>query len=154
MVDRAFRFTTPLRGVVLLIVLLSLADTLLISVLGRIREIGMLRAVGARRRDVLGMVVLEGLVISALGTLTGVAGWIALGTLWMRLHLRYLFGWSIGVHYPLVPLLALLGVVGLVGVVAAAYPAYRASRVPVSRSLAYEERAIRRRRAGGPPSPI
>ncbi|PZQ35935.1 MAG: hypothetical protein DI570_32905, partial [Phenylobacterium zucineum] len=48
--------------------LLALVNTLAISVLARTREIGMLRAVGATRRQVRRMVMAESLLLSAIGT--------------------------------------------------------------------------------------
>ena len=59
--------------------LLALLNTLAISVLSRTREIGMLRAVGATRRQIRGMVVAEALLLAAVGVLFGVSGGVALG---------------------------------------------------------------------------
>jgi putative ABC transport system permease protein len=137
-VDGAFQFTTPLRAVVLLVVLLGLADTLLVSVLGRTQEIGVLRAIGAKRGDVSRLVVFEGMLISLLGALMGVAGGVALAAVWMPVHFKYLFGWTIGLDLPVLPLVTVVGLMLLVAGLAAMYPARRAGRLPVTRSLAYE----------------
>lgn len=59
--------------------LLALLNTLAISVLARTREIGMLRAVGATRRQVKRMVVAESLLLSLIGTLFGIVAGLLLG---------------------------------------------------------------------------
>ncbi|TLM97832.1 MAG: FtsX-like permease family protein, partial [Actinobacteria bacterium] len=68
-----------LIGMLALPTLLALLNTLAISVLARTREIGMLRAVGATRRQIKGMVVVESLLMAAVGVAFGVAGGIVLG---------------------------------------------------------------------------
>lgn len=68
-----------LIGMLALPTLLALLNTLAISVLARTREIGMLRAVGATRKQIRGMVVLEALLLGGVGVLFGVAGGVALG---------------------------------------------------------------------------
>jgi putative ABC transport system permease protein len=59
--------------------LLALLNTLAISVLARTREIGMLRAVGTTRGQIRGMVVVEALLLAAVGVVLGIAGGVALG---------------------------------------------------------------------------
>jgi putative ABC transport system permease protein len=137
-VDEAFRFTGVLEGLVLAVVLLSLADTLLVGVLARTREIGVLRAVGARRRDVIAMVVLEGMVISALGYAAGIAGGIALSVLWMKVHFKYLFGWIMLVDFPPLAVVTIFGLIACMTLLAAAYPAFYAGRLTVTRAVAHE----------------
>lgn len=59
--------------------LLALVNTLAISVLARTREIGMLRAVGATRRQVRRMVMAESLLLSVIGTVFGAVTGLWLG---------------------------------------------------------------------------
>jgi ABC-type lipoprotein release transport system permease subunit len=68
----------------------------------------------------------------------GVAGGAALAAIWMPVHFKYLFGWSIALDLPVLPLVAVVGLMLLVAAAAAMYPARRAARLPVTRSLAYE----------------
>lgn len=98
----------------------------------------MLRAVGARRHDVIRLVVIESAVIAALGGIIGLAGGLGLGALWMQVHFKYLFGWIMAVYIPL-PAPVTLGVLlVLMTLAAASYPAWYASRLPVVRSVAHE----------------
>jgi putative ABC transport system permease protein len=61
--------------------LLALANTLGINVLERTREIGMMRAVGATRRQVRRMIVAESLLLSAMGIAFGILAGIWMGYL-------------------------------------------------------------------------
>ena len=137
-IDAAFRFALGLEVVVALIVLLSLAEALIASALARTRELGVLRAVGARRRDVMRMVLLEGVVVSAVGSLMGLVAGLALAALWMHVHLKYVFGWLMSLHLPVLALPSTLVFAMTSAAVAALYPAWQASRLPVVRSLTYE----------------
>ncbi|MGA9119712.1 MAG: FtsX-like permease family protein [Bacteroidota bacterium] len=60
-------------GIILLALLFGITNTMLMSVLDRVREFGMLMAVGMKRRRVFGMVVLETLFLSITGSAAGVA---------------------------------------------------------------------------------
>lgn len=137
-VDAAFRFTRLLEAVVLLVVLLSLADTLVVSVLTRVREIATVRALGAYRRDVALMIGMEGAVITALATAIGIAGGVAFAVLWMRVQFKYLFGWIMAAYVPPLAIATAVGLVALVTVAAAAYPAWWASRRVIARALVAE----------------
>ncbi len=59
-------------GIILLALLFGITNTMLMSVLDRIREFGMLMAVGMKRGKVFTMVVLETLFLSVTGSLIGV----------------------------------------------------------------------------------
>jgi len=88
----------------------------------RVREIGVRSALGARRRQLVSLIVLEYLRPSLVGVSFGL-----LGSWWtMRLVRAYLYG--IDVHEPAVWLAATATVV-LVGGIGAWLPARRASRV-------------------------
>jgi putative ABC transport system permease protein len=120
---------------VTLIALLGIANSQALSVVERTREIGLLRAVGMRARQVTRMVRAETLVVgllgAALGLLAGLAGaWLAV---------RALSGFP-GARL-VVPTSGLLGVVlvAVVGsVLAARVPARRAGRIDVLRAIATE----------------
>jgi ABC-type lipoprotein release transport system permease subunit len=58
-------------GVVLFIVLAGELNTLLLSMLERIREFGVLMAIGTTRQEVAALLITEALLIGAVGTLTG-----------------------------------------------------------------------------------
>jgi putative ABC transport system permease protein len=125
-------FTSLLFGlgaVSLLVGGVGVANTMIISVLERRQEIGLRRALGARRRHVLLQFLTEAVVLSGLGGLAGV-------TLGLGVVITYAMsqGWPL-----VVPLSAIVGGVAAsvaIGAIAGLYPATRASRLPPTEALA------------------
>jgi len=105
------------------------------SVLERTREIGVLRALGWRRRRVLGMILRESLALGAVGGACGILMGVGLAGL-----LRLVPG-TWGAIEPLYTpqLFAQAMVVAMVaGVVGGLYPAWRATRLRPVEALRYE----------------
>jgi putative ABC transport system permease protein len=113
----------------------GMLNTMLMSVLERTREIGVLRALGWRRRYVLGMILQESLVLGAVGGVGGIAVGFGLGKL-----LALIPGWF-GAMTPIyTPLLFVqaIAVALLAGAVGGIYPAWRATRMRPVEALRYE----------------
>ena len=116
--------------------LLALANTLAISVLGRTREIGMLRAVGATRRQVRRMVMAESLLLTLIGIAFGVIAGLWLG--YALVVAMSNVGWEMPWSFPFDGVVATI-VVGLVfGVIASVAPARSAARLDVVEALHHE----------------
>jgi putative ABC transport system permease protein len=107
-------------------------NIMLVSVTQRTREIGIRRAVGAFRRDVVGQFLIEAATLSTIGGALGVAiGLLIAGTIKATVP-------SLPVAIPLwSPLLGLLVSTG-VGVFFGAYPAVKASRLDPVEALRWE----------------
>ena len=73
--------TGLIRGVVMMVVALGIASVLVVSVVQKRREIGILRAMGATRGQVLRIFLLQGAIVGALGSVLGVL--LALGFIWV-----------------------------------------------------------------------
>ncbi|MBG6067362.1 ABC transporter permease [Micromonospora ureilytica] len=117
-----------LAAVALLVGGIGVANTMVISVLERRREIGLRRALGANRGQIRVQFLTESVLLSVLG---GAAG-AALGVLATVGYATYQ-GWP-----PTIPLTAVLGgITGalLVGVVAGVYPSIRAARLTPTEAL-------------------
>jgi putative ABC transport system permease protein len=114
---------------------LGVINTLVLSVLERTRELGMLRAIGLRRGQTMRMVTVESVVISLFGTLLGLAVGTGLGVAVVRALkeqgiTELALPWGLMVLY----LVAAL----VIGVVAAVIPAIWAARLNVLNAIAYE----------------
>ena len=100
----------------------GIMNIMLIAVRERTREIGVRRAAGARRRDVLLQFLVEAVVLSACG---GAAG-VVLGAV-CAVAMTTLFDWSARVSAASV--LAAFGMAAAIGILFGFYPARRASRL-------------------------
>lgn len=118
-----------LAGVALLVGGIGVANTMVISVLERRREIGLRRALGAHRGQIRTQFLTEAVVLSAIGGIGGVA----LGVLATLVYTAYQH-WP-PVIPPLAIASALVGAV-LVGIVAGVYPSVRAARLTPTEALA------------------
>jgi predicted permease len=112
----------------LLVAVLGLFGLLSYTVGQRTREIGIRMAVGARRPDVLRLVLLQGMTLVGIGLLVGIAGSFALS----RLMSRILFG--VAATDPLT-FLSVPAVFLLVTLLACYLPARRASRLDPLKAL-------------------
>jgi putative ABC transport system permease protein len=124
-----------LLALAVLIAVLGVVNTLVLSVIERTRELGLLRAVGLGRGATMRMVTVESMVISLFGALQGVAVGAVLGAAVV---------WALrddGINQLVLPWTDMgvyVALAGLVGVVAAVLPAVRAARTDVLRAIAYE----------------
>jgi putative ABC transport system permease protein len=124
-----------LLGLAIFIAVLGIINTLLLSVLERTREIGMLRAVGATRRQVRRMVILESVVLALFGAGAGIVLGIAFGSALQRALSG--FGFTVlGIPWVLLAIFLVIALV--VGVLAALWPARRAARLDVLRAVTTE----------------
>jgi len=117
-----------LAGVTLLIGTIGIANTTLVSVLERTPEIGLRRALGARRRHIAIQFLAES---TLLGSLSGVIG-TALGIIAV-LVASYVNRWT-PVLPPLLPPLA-LAAGSLTGLLAGLYPSVKAARLQPADAL-------------------
>ncbi len=106
-------------------------NIMLVSVMERTREIGIRKALGARRRDIVGQFLVEATTLSAAGALLGVAVGVGLTGL-----VRGLTPLPAAVAPHWVALSVVLGMT--VGVVAGVYPAVRASALDPVVALRHE----------------
>jgi putative ABC transport system permease protein len=121
--------------VAMLIAVLGIINTLVLSVLERTRELGMLRAIGLRRSKTMWMITVESVVISLFGALLGVAVGAGLGAAVVR-ALKDKGIPELSLPWTLMAAYLVAGAV--VGVVAAIIPAIRAARLNVLNAISYE----------------
>jgi putative ABC transport system permease protein len=134
--NRQYVFFYAIMGVSVAVSAFGVVNTLSMSVFERTREIGILRAIGTTRLQIGRLIIDEGIVISLIGCLVGVA----LGSL-----LGYLFvqgsgagGFEIDFYYPKLPALAALLSGLFIGVFAGLLPARSAARKSIVEAVQYE----------------
>jgi putative ABC transport system permease protein len=110
---------------------IGIMNIMLASVMERTREIGVRRAIGAKRRDVIRQFLIETTIISLAGGVVGIVVGVALSQL-----IGYLAGWSTIVTTTSI-VLAFVVSVGI-GVVFGLYPAVRAASLDPVKALHYE----------------
>lgn len=111
---------------------LGIASILIMSVVSKMRELGILKAMGATRAQIIGVFTLQGVIISFLGACMGTAVGMGLANYLTSFKRRDTLGRLVSVFSvevkPSVILTAFL-IAMVVGLLAALYPAWRASRV-------------------------
>jgi putative ABC transport system permease protein len=132
-VNQLLGLVYALLGLAVLIALIGIVNTLMLSVFERTREIGLLRAVGMRRRQVRSMVRSEAVILAIFGAIVGIIIGTGMGIAFVS-SLR-----QQGVTDTVVPassLLVFLLLSALLGLVAASWPARRAARLDVLAAIA------------------
>ena len=120
-----------IAGISLLVGGIGIMNIMLASVMERTREIGVRRAVGARRRDIKAQFVIESFAISLIGGISG----IIIGIVLARLVAAYA-GWPTVITWS--SLILSTGVSVTVGLVSGIYPATRAAELNPIEALRYE----------------
>jgi putative ABC transport system permease protein len=135
--DAVFAGTYLMLAVLSLPSLIAILNTLAIGVIERTREIGMLRAIGATRRQMRRTIVAEALLLAALGTALGILAGLYLGYMMVAgisasgiFRMQYTF--------PLAGVLAATAAGLLFGVLAALVPVRQAARMQIIAALRYE----------------
>ena len=106
-------------------------NIMLVSVMERTREIGVRKALGARRRDILAQVLIESATLSPVGAILGVLAGIGIATL-----VASLSPMPAAVSAKWIALGVALGM--SVGIAAGVYPASQASKLDPVDALRYE----------------
>ncbi len=137
-VDQAFTYARSVELVTLLIALLGVVATMTAAVLDRLREIGMLRAIGALRRQVVGMVVTEAAFLGIVAAVTGVAVGAVQGALLLTVLESIGKGMRVDYVFPTETAVRVAALVALTAAVAGVLPGRRAATTDVKEALGYE----------------
>jgi putative ABC transport system permease protein len=110
---------------------IGLMNIMLVSVTERTKEVGLMKAIGARRVSIRDQFLAEALLISVFGAIIGIIAGLFVGNLFsLLLHTRIVVPWNWVVYAVLLST--------LVGIVAGMYPAMKAGRLNPIEALRYE----------------
>ena len=121
-VDQITFLVAAIAGISLLVGSVGIANIMIVSVTERTGEIGIMKAVGASKRDVIQLFLVESLVLGFLGAALGVLAGLGFGYLAVTLA-----GWPLQIPVRGIAFAVAVGVG--VGVVSGLYPAWRGARV-------------------------
>lgn len=131
-------FLGAIAGISLLVGGIGIMNIMLVSVTERTREIGIRKAVGARRRDILGQFLVEATFLSLLGGVMGVgAGW-GISSLVSSLGVSGMGGQPIQTMVTSDIVILALTMAAAIGLISGGYPAFRAARLDPIVALRYE----------------
>ena len=131
-VNQLLTLIYALLALAVLIALIGVVNTLMLSVFERTREIGLLRAVGMRRRQARAMVRSESVILSIFGAVLGIVIGTGMGVaLVVALRLNT-------TAVPVTSLVVFLVLAAVLGLVAATWPARRAAKLDVLSAIATE----------------
>ena len=127
--------TAIIRGVVLAVVVLGIASVLVVSVVQKSREIGILRAMGATRGQILRVFLVQGAVVGALGSLLGLR--VAVALIWaFTTFVRGSDGLPLfQIVLPLATAVQVALIATVCGVLAAVAPARRAAALDPAQAI-------------------
>ncbi|WP_207590022.1 ABC transporter permease [Halomontanus rarus] len=130
-IDQLTVFIGGIAAISLVVGSIGIANIMIVSVTERTREIGIMKAVGARKRDIVQLFLVESVILGAIGAVFGVLLGIGIGYLAVSM-----LDWPM--IYPL-DWIAIAVAVGVgVGVVSGFYPAWRAAKIDPIEALRRE----------------
>jgi putative ABC transport system permease protein len=124
-----------LLALAIVVALIGIVNTLMLSVFERTQEIGLLRAVGMKRRQVRAMIRSEAVIVSLFGAILGVIIGTGLGVAFAASLTQQ------GITEIAIPFASLAGFLvlsALLGLVAASWPARRAAKLDVLAAIAVQ----------------
>lgn len=130
MMEKVSKFLLALAGITLAVGLFGVVNTMMTSVHERIKDIGIMRAVGASRSQIVKVFIYEAIIIGIIG---GILGYVV-GTLLAHAVGPLIFEGTTVAYVPQYFLLALALAVAI-AIIATVYPAFRATRIKVADSF-------------------
>jgi putative ABC transport system permease protein len=128
-------FLGAIAAVSLLVGAVGIANTMFTSVLEKTKEIGTMKAIGAKNRDILMIFLLNSAMVGLVGGILGVIlGWIVSAGLQTMMGDELTSGGGVSPYLMIEGLILAV----LIGVISGVVPAYRASKLKPVDALRYE----------------
>lgn len=132
-VDQQFSLTYAQLLITVVVVLAAFANTLLISVMSRRAEIGVLRALGASRRQNRKIVMLEAVILGLAGVVYGTLLGLLITLVFVKLSLPEETGWTVGYVFPATGVALSFVAAFVVSVLGSLIPVREIGKVPITR---------------------
>jgi putative ABC transport system permease protein len=131
--DRSFAVTYLLEATAIVIGLFGVAATFAATAMSRRREFASLMALGARRRDAVGLLMREGIWVSGIGAAVGLVLGVFFSFVLIKVVNPQSFHWSMDIHFPYGLISALIAGLMVSSTLTAALTAwYSLNQTPVS----------------------
>jgi len=138
LIDQFFILMYLQMVVAIFVAALGLANTMIISVDERQRELGIFRSIGGLRSQVVKLVLLEAVAISLIGLGAGAIAGIFNAYFLVNTAAKVVAGFTVHLVFPYSMVLLALPLVIVVAVAAALWPAIKAARLRVVEAIGYE----------------
>lgn len=134
-------FLGGIAAISLLVAGIGIMNIMIVSLIERTREIGILKAVGMKSRTVLSIFLTESVIIGLIGAVIGIlSGWVLANSVALFLGRGGVMGGALTIT-PVLTIEVILGALGFgigISVIFALYPAWRASKLKPVEALRYE----------------
>jgi putative ABC transport system permease protein len=121
-----------------LVAIMGVIGTMLAAVIDRLREIGVLRAIGALRGQVVQLLVIEASFLGLSAALCGLTAAVPQGYIFLKVIGVATSGWSLPYLFPLESALRVTSIIVAVSALAGLLPGLQAARLAVRDALSYE----------------
>ena len=129
-------FITMVAGISLFVGGIGIMNIMLVVVSERTHEIGLRKAIGAKRMDILIQFLVEAVLLTLIGGLIGIIGGIGFSYLIALITQKFLAVYSFDISYPSIGVALLMAVA--TGLIFGIYPANQASKLSPIEALRYE----------------
>jgi putative ABC transport system permease protein len=138
LLDSSFALMRATEMIAVIVAILGIVNTLLVTVLDRRMELGILKAIGASASQVQRMFITEACLIGFCATLVGIGFGSGFSAYLVKELIRFQVGWHLSWQLSIPTVLESLVLAQLVAVVAAWWPMRSAVKLDVSEALQYE----------------
>ncbi len=136
--DSTFAITWALEVIAIFVAIAGVASTLLTLILERRRDLAMLRLVGADRRQVRKMVIIEAAMMGGVSQSIGIVVGLLLSLVLIYVINVQSFGWTIQFHLPVLFLVQSSVLILIATALSGIYPARRAAEMDAAEQIAEE----------------
>lgn len=129
-------FLTAISALALVVGGIGIMNIMLITVTERVREIGLRKAVGAQKKDIVWQFLIESIIVTFLGGLIGIILGILFSFIIAKVMVYLGYDWDFIVTFK--SIIVALSASGSIGLIFGLYPAFKAAKLNPIEALRYE----------------